>query len=100
MKKYKQHTQLERVCTEKGESIEEVLRRLEANKEKVPMNVPPIYTPMKEGVIPDYDIRTDRFDVAAQATDKFAASDTAKGAEMALIEQMEKDNQDVTVNEE
>lgn len=74
-------TQLRRCPTEAGESIEEMLRRLTINKEPIPDNVPPIYTPMEEGVIGDYDIRKDRFDIAIQATDKFAASDAAKGAE-------------------
>lgn len=74
-------TKLERNCTEKAESIEEMLRRLTANKEPIPQNVPPIYTAEKDGVIPDYDIRTDRFKIAGEAADKFAASDIAKSAE-------------------
>ena len=79
-------TQLRRVCTEKGESIEEQLRRITTNKQPIPENVPPIYTPMKDGVIADYDIRADRFEVAIQAADKFAASDTARAAEIAQYE--------------
>lgn len=79
-------TQLRRVCTEKGESIEEQLRRLTTNKQPIPENVPPIYTPMKDGIIPDYDIRADRFEVAIQAADKFAASETARAAEIAQYE--------------
>ena len=76
-------TQLKRECTEAGESIEEMLRRLSANKEGIPQEVPAIYTPRAEGVLPDTDIRTDRFDVAMQAADKYAASDTARSAEIA-----------------
>lgn len=79
----KTKTQLRRVCTEKGESIEEMLRRLTANKEGIPQEVPAIYTPREEGVLADTDIRKDRFDVAMEAADKFAASDTAKAAEKA-----------------
>lgn len=63
-----------------------MLRRLTANKEPIPNEVPPIYTPMDEGVLGDYDIRKDRFDVAYEAADKFAASDTAKAAEKAQYE--------------
>lgn len=73
-------TQLINTPTEKGESIEEMLRRLTANKEPIPQNVPPIYTPKADGVIPDYDIRADRYDVAMEARDKFAASKIAEGA--------------------
>lgn len=75
-------TQVERECTEAGESIEEMLRRLTANKEPIPENVPPIFTPKSEGVIPDYDIRADRFDTAYEATDKFHASEIAKSASL------------------
>lgn len=74
-------TQIERKAVEKGESIEEMLRRLSANKEPIPNTVPPIYTPKEEGVMGDYDIRHDRFDTAYEASDKYAASQTAKGAE-------------------
>ena len=73
--------------TEKGETIEEMLRRLTANKEPIPDNVPPIYTPKAEGLIPDYDIRADRFDVAIEARDKFAASEIAKSANKGDAEQ-------------
>lgn len=77
-------TQLYRRCDEQAESIEEMIRRLSANKEAIPQNVPPIYTPMKDGIIADYDIRADRFDAAYEACDKLAASDIAKGAEKGI----------------
>lgn len=77
-----QRTQLERICNDKGESIEEMLRRLTANKEPIPEDVPPIYTPKKDGVLGDYDIRHDRFDTAYEATDKYTASEIAKSANM------------------
>ena len=73
-------TKLCNIPTEQGESIEQLLRRLTANREPIPANVPPIYTPKKDGVIPDYDIRTDRYDVAIEATDKFTASKRAMSA--------------------
>lgn len=79
-KKIEYRTQICVVPTEKGESIEEMLRRLTANHEPIPNNVPPIYTPKEEGVLGDYDIRHDRFDTAYMAADKFAASQQAKSA--------------------
>lgn len=42
---------------------------------------PTIYTEKKDGVLPEYDIRTDRFEVAIEAIDKInksAASQVAK----------------------
>ena len=75
-------TRITRKCADKGESIEEMLRRLTADKSPIPAEVPNIFTPYKDGIIPDYDIRADRFDVAMEAQDKFAASEIAKGSEM------------------
>lgn len=80
-KRNRNKTQLYNNPTTAGESIEETLRRLTANKEPIPENVPRIYTDKKDGVIADYDIRADRFDVAMQARDKYAASEIAKGAQ-------------------
>lgn len=85
-------TQIVVTPTEKGESIEEMLRRLTANKEPIPQNVPPIYTPKADGVIPDYDIRADRFDVAMEARDKFAASKIAESAAKGDTGQSEQNN--------
>ena len=85
-------TQLRRTPTEAGESIEEMLRRMTRNKEVVKEENPPIYTPLADGVIPDYDIRADRFDVAMEAQDKFTASDIAKAAGEPILEQRGKEN--------
>ena len=74
-------TQIVRTPKEKAESIEEQIRRLNANKEVIPQNVPTIYTPREEGVKPEYDIRTDRFEIAYQAGDKYTASVLAKSAD-------------------
>lgn len=79
-------TQLRRVPTEKGESIEEMLRRMNKNKEQTKEENPPIYTPLADGIIPDYDIRADRFDVAMEAQNKFTASKIAQAAGEPIIE--------------
>lgn len=77
-----QKTTLEVEPLEQGESIEEMLRRLTANNEPIPANVQEIFTPRENGVIPEYNIRTDRFDLAIDATNKFAASKQAMSAEV------------------
>lgn len=41
---------------------------------------PTIYTEKKDGVMPEYDIRTDRFEVALEAIDKINASTADKVA--------------------
>ena len=79
-------SQIVRKPVDKGESIEEMLRRLTANKEPIPQNVPPIYTVRENGVIPDTDIRHDRWDTAYEATDKFTASKLAQSADKGEVE--------------
>lgn len=87
-KPFKNYYQTSITCKakEEGESIEQLLRRMTENKEPIPQNVPPIYTERKDGVLPDYDIRADRWDVAMEAQDKFAASEIAKGAEKPTVD--------------
>lgn len=52
-----------------GETIEEKIDRMIYNKEPIKDAAPIIYTERKDGVRPEYDIRTDRFDVAIDAMD-------------------------------
>ena len=60
------------ICNEcyKGESIEEKVRRITENKEPITDSSPLNYTNRKDGVNADYNIRTDRWDVAIDAMDK------------------------------
>lgn len=71
-------TQIHRKAEEQGESIEEMLRRATANKEPISGEAPMIYTPKADGVRPEFDIRTDRQELALDATDKFSKSERAK----------------------
>lgn len=53
-----------------GESMEEKLRRLTITKEPIEVDMQPeIYQERKSGVDPFCDIRTDRFEMAQQASD-------------------------------
>ena len=52
-----------------GESIEMKVMRITQNNEPITDGAPTIYTERKDGVLPDYNIRTDRFDVAIDAMD-------------------------------
>lgn len=63
-----------------GESIENKVRRIVDNKEPISDGAPIVYTEKKDGVLPQYDIRTDRWDMAIMAMDavnraKIARSD-------------------------
>ena len=50
------------VETFEGETIEEKVERIVTNKEPISDGAPMIYTEKSAGVLPAYNIRTDRFD--------------------------------------
>ena len=52
-----------------GESIEVKCRRIMEEKTPITDGAPIIYTPKEQGVLPAYDIRTDRWDMAIMAMD-------------------------------
>lgn len=61
-----------------GESIEKKVARVVSNKESVTTDGSPIiYTDRKDGVLPAYDVRADRFEIAVEAKDKIARSKIA-----------------------
>lgn len=60
---------------------ETMIKKLQkAMDSKTPLDeaAPIVYTNKKDGVMPAYDIRTDRFEVARMATEKMAAYEAAK----------------------
>lgn len=61
-----------------GETIETKVRRITENKEPISDGAPVIYTDRKDGTKPEYNIRTDRFDIALDAMDYVNRSRTAK----------------------
>ncbi len=61
-----------------GEPIELKIERIVSNKEPISDGAPSIFTERKDGVVSAYNIRTDRFEVAADAMDKVAGSIQAK----------------------
>lgn len=71
-------TSIKPIKNANGEAIETKVFRILNNKEPVTDGAPIIYTDRKDGVIPDYDIRTDRWDVAVDAMDVVAKSKIAK----------------------
>ena len=51
------------------------------NGEPISDGAPVIYTERKDGVLPEYNIRTDRMEIAVEGMDKVAKSHTAKREE-------------------
>lgn len=60
-----------------GESIEQMLRRMRTSKEPIQANAKILYTERDQGVLPWFDIRTDRFEQALMAADRVHASKAA-----------------------
>ena len=71
-------TSIRRLESREGETIETKVRRVMSNNEPIHDEAPLIYTERKEGVNPDYDIRSDRFDFALDAMSKIEESKRAE----------------------
>lgn len=69
---------LESIEIYEGESIETKCARILQNKEPITDTAPIIYTAKEDGVLPAYNIRTDRFDIAMDAYDKITRSSAKK----------------------
>lgn len=68
-----------RVNTSKeGEMLEIKVRRIVTNKEPIKDGAPLVYQERKDGINPDYNIRTDRWEVAAEASTKIDGMHKAK----------------------
>ena len=66
-----------------GETIEMKVRRIVDNKEPITDGVPLIYGPKGE-IMAGHDIRTDRFEIAVDATNAISKATIAKGSEVTL----------------
>ena len=67
--------------SKQGETIEAKMRRILNNKEPIKDVAPTLYTDRKDGVLPQYDIRADRMELAAEALDKVATHHHMKRSE-------------------
>ena len=65
-----------------GESIEKKVSKLIENNEPITDGAPIIYTEKKDGVLPQYDIRTDKWSIAQSDMDLANASKIAKSKGM------------------
>lgn len=61
-----------------GEQIEEKVRRIVNNNEPITDGAPIIFTEKKDGVLPEYNIRTDRWDIALDAMNKMEMARKAR----------------------
>lgn len=75
-----------------GETIEQKVERLVNNNEPIDGTAENIYTERKDGVMPAYDIRTDRFELAVDAMDYVTKNHLAK-REARIVKMNEKDGE-------
>lgn len=61
-----------------GEPIEDKIRRILDENEPITDGAPVIYTDKKDGVRPEFNIRTDKWDIAIQAMDKVSNYEASK----------------------
>ena len=73
-----------------GESIENKVRRITENNEPITDGAPIIYTNREDGVLPAYNIRTDRWEIAQQAMDAVNQAYLAKSKNFGQIDEPEK----------
>lgn len=69
-----------------GESLEEKMRRVTTTNEPIENVAPLLYTERKEGVLPECDIRTDRWEIAQNAMGAVSKSYAAKRENRQKIE--------------
>lgn len=82
-----------------GESIEAKVRRITENNEPITDGAPIIYTNRDDGVLPAYNIRTDRWEIAQQAMDAVNQANLAKSKNYGKIDKEDKkalDSQDMS----
>lgn len=65
-----------------GETIEQRVEKIMTAKEPISDGSEIIYTDRKDGVRPDYDVRSDRWDYAIEAMDKVNKARIAKRDEL------------------
>lgn len=92
MKKVKitPRNQLQSVETYEGETIEQKIKRILDENEPIKDGAPIIYTDKKDGVLPAYNIRTDRWAIAIDAMDKVSSYEASKYLRDGNIQELEK----------
>ena len=71
--------QITRECDTIGKSLEEELREATASKKPIEMTTELIFTNQKDGVLPQYDVRTDKQEIAIDIANKHEASEAMRG---------------------
>ena len=78
--------------TVEGEMLEDMIKRAVTEMTPIEENAPIIYTPRKEGVKAEYNIRTDRMDIALEAATAY--NEHYYGQRKEYYKEAEKSNSD------
>lgn len=81
-RKLKNVTNIDHNESYEGETIEQKVERFVNGGEPIKDSAPLIYTEREEGVRPEYNIRTDRWEIGLDAMDYVSRSERAKTIEM------------------
>lgn len=84
---------------EEGESLMKKLRKMLEKGEAPDETLPIIYTDKGEGVLPGYDIRTDRYEVLREATEKLKTSEKTERAEQRAAKEKKEAKQETQETE-
>lgn len=82
-----------------GSTLEQKIERIINNKEAITDGAPIIFTERKEGVLPSYNIRTDRWEIAVEGMDKVHRSYQARREEKAKMEVIKNNKNNENSNE-
>lgn len=69
---------------QEGESIERKVQRIVGNNEPITDGAPIIYTKREDGVLPGFNIRTDRWEIAQETMNAIAQQNIAKSKSFGL----------------
>ena len=75
-----------------GETIETKVKRITENNEPITDGAPIIYTNRDDGVLPAYNIRTDRWDIAQQAMEAINQANLAKSKNYGKVKEEQEKN--------
>lgn len=87
-----QHSSIIKNDSIEGSTIEQKIERLINNKETIKDGAPLIYTERSQGILPAYDIRTDRFEIALEGVTNIQKSQQARREEKAKMDIVRDEN--------
>lgn len=83
-----------RLDSYEAKTIENTIAVMMENKEQIKAESPMIYTEKKDGVLPQYNIRTDKWDIAQKVMDRVNREKIAKGIAMENPNETEKNKKE------